>query len=56
MAKTLPVLLLKDFVLLPHQEVKVEPGQTFSYETLNLSEREYEGELIIVSPKDALLL
>lgn len=54
MAKTLPVLLLKDFVLLPHQEVKVEPGQTFSYETLNLSEREYEGELIIVSPKDAL--
>jgi len=54
MAKTLPVLLLKDFVLLPHQEVKVEPGQTFSFDTLFLSEKEYNGELIIVSPKDTL--
>lgn len=54
MAKTLPVLLLKDFVLLPHQEVKIEPGKTFSYETLKLSEKEYNGELILVSPKDIL--
>ncbi len=54
MARILPVLLLKDFVLLPTQEIKVEPGKTFSYETLSLSEENYDGELIVVSPKDVL--
>jgi len=54
MAKTLPVLLLKDFVLLPLQEVKIEPGKTFSYDTLELSETNYNGELILISPKDSL--
>lgn len=54
MAKTLPVLLLKDFVLLPNQEVRVDPASSFSFDTLFLSENEYENELIIVSPKDTL--
>jgi len=54
MAKTIPVLLLKDFVLLPNQEVKVETGPTFSFETLTLSETNFDGKLLIVSPIDTL--
>jgi len=54
MAKTLPVLLLKDFVILPNQEVKVETGETFSFETLALSEEEFSSEILIVSPRDSL--
>ena len=54
MAKTLPVMLLKDFVLLPNQEVKVELNHSLSLMTLELSEKEYDGELILVSPKDVL--
>jgi len=54
MAKTLPVILLKDFVLLPNQEVKVEPSHPLSYITLELAEIHYASEIIIVSPKDSL--
>lgn len=54
MAKTLPVMLLKDFVLLPNQEVKVELNHTLSFKTLELSEKYFNNEMILVSPKDSL--
>ncbi len=54
MAKTLPVMLLKDFVLLPNQEVKVELNHSLSFLTLELSEKDFHNELILVSPKDSL--
>ena len=54
MAKTLPVMLLKDFVLLPNQEVKVELNHTLSFKTLELSEKYFNNEMILVSPTDSL--
>ncbi len=54
MAKTLPVMLLKDFTILPSQTLKVEPSTKLSLATIELSEQYYEKELIIVSPKDTL--
>ena len=47
MAKTLPVMLLKDFVLLPNQEVKVELNHTLSFKTLELSEKYFNNEMIL---------
>ena len=56
MAKTLPVMLLKDFVLLPNQEVKVELNHTLSFKTLELSEKYFNNEMILVSPKTCQML
>lgn len=54
MAKTLPVMLLKKFVLLPNQEVKLELNNELSHKIIDLSENEYQNKLVIVSPKDSL--
>ena len=54
MAKTLPVMMLKDFILLPNQEVKLELNNPLSHSIIELSEKEYNNKLVIVSPKDSL--
>ena len=54
MAKTLPVMLLKKFVLLPNQEVKLELNNVLSHQIIDFSEKEYMGKIVIVSPKDTL--
>ena len=54
MAKTLPVMLLKKFVLLPNQEVKLELNNELSHKIIDFSEMEYQSKLVIVSPKDSL--
>ena len=54
MAKTLPVMLLKDFVILPNQEVKLELNHPLSAVTLKYSTDSFNREIIIVSPKDTL--
>ena len=54
MAKTLPVMLLKKFVLLPNQEVKLELNNELSHQIIDFSEKEYMGKIVIVSPKDTL--
>ena len=48
MAKTLPVMLLKKFVLLPNQEVKLELNNELSHKIIDLSENEYQNKLVIV--------
>ncbi len=54
MAKTLPVLLIKDFVILPQETMKVEPSNNLSIEILTLSEKLYQNEILVLSPKDSL--
>ncbi len=54
MAKTLPVMLLKKFVLLPNQEVKLELNNELSHKIIDFSENEYLGKIVIVSPRDTL--
>lgn len=54
MAKTLPVMLLKNLVLLPNQEVKLELNNPLSLKTIELSEKKYDNEFVLISPKDYL--
>ena len=42
MAKTLPVMLIKNFVLLPNQEVKLELNNPISLQIIELSEKNYQ--------------
>lgn len=54
MAKTLPVLILKEFTILPKQTQKLEITSSISLEILKESTQKYNGELIIVSPQNQL--
>ena len=50
----LPVMLLKDLITLPNQEVKVELSNNLSKKLLTLAFKHHNGDLLIVCPKDAL--
>ena len=54
MAKTLPVVLLKNLILLPNQEVKLELNNSLSLKTIEISEKNYQSEFVLISPKDIL--
>ena len=54
MAKTLPVMLIKNFVLLPNQEVKLELNNPISLQIIELSEKNYQKEFVLISPTDFL--
>ena len=53
-SSTLPVLLIKEFVLLPNQEVKLELNNSLSYSVMELSRIQYHNQLVLVCPKDTL--
>ncbi len=52
--KTLPVMLLKQLILLPNQEVKLELNNTVSAEIINMAVNRYNKEVLIVCPKNEL--
>ncbi len=52
MTINLPVLLLKNLVLLPHQEVKLELNNILSKNIIELSTRSHNNELLIVAPRN----
>ena len=54
MMKTLPVILLKGFVLLPNEEVKIELNNELSRKIIMISGKSFANQVLIVSPKDAL--
>lgn len=54
MIKTLPVMLLKGFILLPNQEVKVELNNDLTRRVVMLSGKDFKSEVLVVSPKDNL--
>lgn len=52
MKNTLPVMLLKNLLLLPNQEVKLELNNDLSKNVIALSVTDYHSELIVLTPKD----
>jgi ATP-dependent Lon protease len=50
----LPVMLLKGFVLLPNQEVKLEVNNDISSKIINLSVKHHNSDLLIVCPANSL--
>ena len=51
MLDRLPVLLLKELVLLPYQEIKLDLKVELSQEVVDLAEELYGNKLLIVLPK-----
>ncbi len=54
MTKILPVLVLKNLILLPKWEVKVELNNELSKKIIMLSTTKYDNQIFIVTPKDTL--
>ena len=54
MMKTLPVILLKEFILLPKEEIKIELNNELSRKIIMLSGKSFENKILVVSPKDTL--
>ncbi len=50
----LPVILLKNLVLLPHQEVRVEIKSTTSKKVTEISKQYHDSEVLVVCPLNSL--
>lgn len=50
----LPVMLLKGFVILPNQDVKLELNNSISEKIIDLSKKHHNGDLLVVCPKNTL--
>lgn len=54
MKSNLPVLLLKNMVLFPYNEIRIEFDSDDDKKLISLSESCYESSILIVNPKDSL--
>ncbi len=54
MKENLPVLLLKNLVLLPCQEVRLELNNELSKKIIGLAEKFYNNKLLVICPMDTL--
>lgn len=54
MKSNLPVLLLKNMVLFPFNEIRIEFDTTLDKKILSLAESCYDNKILIVNPKDTL--
>lgn len=54
MDQFLPVMLLKGFILLPNQEVKIELNNVLSKEIIELSSNEYNRKLLVITPRNQI--
>ena len=50
----LPVILLKNLVLLPHQDVRVEIKSDVSKKVTEISKEYHDGEILVVCPLNSL--
>lgn len=50
----LPVLLLKSFVIFPNQEIKLELNNEISKKIINLANKKYDGQLLVICPLDEI--
>lgn len=48
----IPVILLKELIILPNQEIKIELNNRLSKQIIKLAIEEYENKLLVVSPID----
>ena len=49
------VMLLKDLVILPFQEIKIELKDEISKKIIKVSNKKYNNRVLIVSPKNESL-
>ena len=55
MIKTnLPVLLIRNMVLFPNSEVRIEIDSEVDKKVISLAEDYYDNQILIVNPKDVL--
>ena len=54
MKSNLPVLLLRNMVLFPYNEIRLEFDSNNDKKLLSLAESCYENKILIVNPKDSL--
>ena len=54
MKSNLPVLLLKNMVLFPFNEIRIEFDTTLDKKIMSLAESCYDNKILIVNPKDTL--
>lgn len=54
MKSNLPVLLLKNMVLFPYNEIRIELDSSDDKKIITLSESCYDNKILIVNPKDSL--
>ena len=54
MTFNIPVILLKNLVILPNQEIKLELNNILSGKSINIALNSFKGEVLVVSPMDAL--
>ncbi len=52
--KTLPLLAVRDVVVYPHTQIALFVGRAPSISAVNLSENNYNGEILLISQKDSL--
>ena len=50
----IPVILLKNLVILPNQEIKIELNNKISNLAISESSKNYKGEILVVAPTDTL--
>lgn len=50
----IPVILLKNLVILPNQEIKLELNNLISGKAINEAEYNFKGEILVIAPIDAL--
>lgn len=50
----IPVILLKNLVILPNQEIKLELNNVISVKAINEAEYNFKGEILVIAPIDAL--
>ena len=51
---SLPVIFLRDVVLLPYNELRIELSSPLEKEILNISERQHDNHLLFINLKDSL--
>ncbi len=54
MSFNIPVILLKNLVILPNQEIKLELNNIISGKTINEAILNYKGQVLVVAPVDVL--
>ena len=52
MKNTIPVILLKELIILPNQEIRIELNNKISKMIIKKSTLEYESKLLVVAPLD----
>ena len=50
----IPVILLKNLVILPNQEIKLELNNVISGKAINEASNNFKGEILVIAPIDAL--